>query len=396
MVEPPNDASKALQVTLKVGGRAIAHHVARPGERLLPDTPVDLVSEAGTRTFRVSGASGRMEVASGAPLRVEDGEFAVHIEVVPRFRLPRFGFDQGFIVLPYLSVATGLLVAQIALLSILYAASASGGGAGLEPSAEFLARLLRGDTEGEATGVIARVEAPRPPGEKIEGFYLPAGHAGPVTHMGGGANVGRAVRIGSPKRNATPAAAPAPGPGGDLDVVSPAPDASADGVADAADLDDATEERSDQPVAVHVTEGWGLSDWYDTEDARQDARDIEQQLRLAQRVLAIDPNNPSALMVRSYYEYLAMDYPAATKTYEELRRQMPEEPAAWNNLALVYKRLGDYQTEEQLYRVALELSPDDDHALVNLALCLGHQGRFDEAWAIMRKLDRLNPDDPEE
>ena len=99
-------------------------------------------------------------------------------------------------------------------------------------------------------------------------------------------------------------------------------------------------------------------------------------------------------MVRSYYEYLAMEYPAATKTYEDLRRQMPEEPAAWNNLALVYKRLGDYQTEEQLYRVALELSPDDDHALVNLALCLGHQGRFDEAWAIMRKLDRLNPDDP--
>ncbi len=392
-VVEPRDAPRALLVTLRVAGRAIAQRVAEPGERLLPDTPVDLIAAEDRKALAVLGSAGRTEVTPDGPVHVQSGDFAVDIQSVRRFRLPRFAFDQGFVVLPYLATATMLLVAQFAFLSLAMQAAAGGGG-GFEPSAEYLARLLRGDTDGESTGVIARMDQARPAGEKIEGFYLPSGHAGPPTKAGGGANVGRAVRIGNPTKGGAPAAAPAPGPGGDQEVISPAADASADGVADADELEDPSEEVTDQPVAVHVTEGWGLSDWYDTEDAREDAKEIEQALKLAHRILKIDPDNPAALSVRSYYEYLAMDYPAATRTYEKLREAVPEDPAAWNNLALVYKRTGDYQTEEQLYRVALSLAPDDEHALVNLALCLGHQGRFDEAWAIMQKLDRINPDDP--
>lgn len=393
VVEPPSNAPKALLVTLKVDGRPIAHRVSGPGERILPDTPVDLVASDDPRPFEVSGAAGTVSV-TGGPVQVQANGFEVALEVVPRFRLPRFVFDGEVLVLPYLTIATLLLIAQFTLLSLLWQANAASGDAGFEPTPEFLARLLRGETEGEDRGAPARIDAPRPEGEKIDGYYLPAGHAGPITHMGGGANVGRATRIGDPHKKSAAPAAPAPGPGGELDVVTPAADASADGAADVDPLADPTEKPSDQPVAVHVTEGWGLSDWYDTEDAREDAKEIEDQLRMARQILRIDPDNPSALMVRSYYEYLAMDYGAAQKTYDHFRELYPEEPAGWNNLALVYKRLGDYQKEEELYRVALELSPDDDHALVNLALCLGHQGRFPEAWAVMEKVERIKPGDP--
>ncbi|MFN7146953.1 MAG: tetratricopeptide repeat protein, partial [Myxococcota bacterium] len=103
---------------------------------------------------------------------------------------------------------------------------------------------------------------------------------------------------------------------------------------------------------------------------------------------------PNGLSIRAYYEYLAFDFEAAKRTYERFTQLYPEEPAGWNNLALVYKRAGEYQKEEELYRVALGLSPEDDHALNNLAVCLAHQGRYDEALQIMERLEVLVPDDP--
>jgi len=369
----------------------VAHRVAAPGEVLLPDTPVELTSTRTGGELHVQGPDGGVPVAPTA--RLEHRGFDVEVGLVPRFRLPRFRWGQGDVALPVLMLASALFVAQLTLLQAVYVAT-NGGAGGFEPTPEYLARLLRGDHAGEAEGVIARLERPRPAGEPIDGFYLPAGHAGPPSEAGGGRNVGDRVRIGNPDP-APGGAEPAPpvGPGGELDVVVPNLDAAQDGLADA-DLAAEQDAGDRQPIAVEVTEGWGLSDWYDTQDAREDAKEIEQQLELARRILAIDPDDPNALMVRSYYEYLAMDYTAARRTYDRFRTLYPEDPAGWNNLALTYKREGDYVKEEELYRVALSLAPDDDHALVNLALCLGHQGRFEEAWAVLDKLEHLRPGDP--
>lgn len=80
--------------------------------------------------------------------------------------------------------------------------------------------------------------------------------------------------------------------------------------------------------------------------------------------------------------------------YQKYVGLFPEDPAGYNNLALTYKRLGEYDQEESLYREALELDPLDDHVLNNLAVNLAHQGRTEEALEIMDKLQVLTPDDP--
>lgn len=387
---PPSRAPESLLLTVRVGGRAVDTRVTGPGERLLPDYPVELAAHREAGGFVVEGGGERVSVDGASSAAVHAGRVEVVVGVVRRFRLPRLRVDEGDVLLVQLLVAMALLGLQLALVSALFAASA--GGAGFEPTPEYLARLLRGDTEGAESGAIARLEAPRPTtGEPLESFYLPAGHAGPITRMGGGGNVGRERRVGSPNPPPPAAAAAVAGAGEEVPVDAVA-DADVEGATDGDEA--STDPVDEQPVAVEVDEGWGFTDWYDAQDARADAREIEEQLRVAREVLKIDPDHPQALMVRAYYEYLAMDFAAARRTYERFTRLYPDDPAGWNNLALTYKRTGEYVEEERLYRIALALEPYDDHAMVNLALNLGHQGRFEEALDIMAQLDRIKPDDP--
>ena len=72
----------------------------------------------------------------------------------------------------------------------------------------------------------------------------------------------------------------------------------------------------------------------------------------------------------------------------------PDESAGYNNIALAYKRLGEFRTEEAYYRLALSLDSQDTHALNNLAVNLAHQGRFEEALAIMERLEELEGIEP--
>lgn len=109
--------------------------------------------------------------------------------------------------------------------------------------------------------------------------------------------------------------------------------------------------------------------------------------------LRIDPNDPFAITTLGYYAYLAENYTLGEAAFQRYIDDFPEHPAGYNNLALIYKRTGDYRTEEALYRKALELDPTDDHVLNNLAVCLAHQGRFDEALEIMAQLEVLTPND---
>lgn len=387
-LRPPARAPEALLLTVRVNGTAVESRVAGPGERLLPDVPVDVSAiRAPEEGFVVRGAGEERPVRAASPATLHAGAIDVEVGVVRRFRLPRFAWDQEDAVLPVLLAAMTLLGLQLTLLTMLFAGG--GGASGFEPTPEYLARLLRGDTEGAEQGVPARVESARPrTGDPIESFYLPKGHAGPITTMGGGRNVGPRRRIGSPDAVAPAAAPDTPGP---LPEELP-PDAVAEAALDAGN--EAAETEDEQPIAVEPNEGWGFTDWYDVQDARKEAKEIEEQLRIAREILAIDPDNPQALMIRAYYEYLAMDYAAARRTYDRFTRLYPDDPAGWNNLALTYKRTGDWKKEEELYRIAISLDPVDDHALVNLALNLGRQGRFDEAWQIMDQLEVLRPDDP--
>lgn len=385
------DGTNALQLTLRVGEFAIDSRVsAREGE-ILPDAPIPLTARKVPGGWVVEGPDGARRLGARDSLAIKQGEIEVHLSPVRQSRFSRFHLEQGDVVLPVIMLATTVLVLQIGLLWQALAPE-PGGAAGWEPTPEYIARLLEGQYDGKERGVIAPAAPRRQGGEAIESYYLQPGHDGPRDRIGGGKNVGDAVRDGDADGAEAKREAEAPPVGGEEPkVVEPVPAAEdpGDEVAEEAD-GEAEEER---PIAVHVDEGWGLTDWYDTEDARKDAEEIQRQLELARDVLKLNPDDPNGLSIRAYYEYLAFDFEAAKRTYERFTQLYPEEPAGWNNLALVYKRGGEYQKEEELYRIALGLSPDDDHALNNLAVCLAHQGRFDEALQIMEKLEVLTPDD---
>jgi len=171
-------------------------------------------------------------------------------------------------------------------------------------------------------------------------------------------------------------------------------DNSEDAEDEVVEVDDPDEADDDGMVAAEEAEGWGVRDWYDAEDKVRDELEIDAMTRLAKRILKINPNDPEALSILSYYQYLSEDYEDAEATYDKYINILPEDPAGYNNKALIYKRKKKYDEEERLYRVALQLEPDDSTALNNLAVNLGHQGRFDEALEIMKKLEVATPDDP--
>ena len=137
-----------------------------------------------------------------------------------------------------------------------------------------------------------------------------------------------------------------------------------------------------------------MRDWYDQDDARRDAIRIEAMQTLANRILRIDPNDPEALSMLAYYQYLNEDLEGAVETYDRLIDQDPEGAAGYNNKALIFKRRGQYEEEERLYRVALTLQPNDTTAMNNLAVNLAHQGRHEEALEIMETLEVMDPGEP--
>ncbi len=388
MDRPPDPAASRdglLSVVLRVDGRPVDARVSVRGDAL-DDVPFGVHARRTSEGWQVEGPDGARAVGGEeSPVALQSGAVRAEVSVVRRERPRRFGWVQGDAVLPLLSTALGVLLLQLGLLRGCVAAVTGSGTQGPpEPSPEFIARLLEEQFDGAEEGVLAKPAERPATGDSIKNYYLPPGHAGPTTHMGGGRNRGPTTRDGSADggSRATPRVPrygqePMPE---DVPAATPA---------DAL----AKERGDDQPIAVHVNEGWGLTDWYDTQDARQDAHDIEDKLRFARQLLRIDPNDAYALSVRAYYEYLAMDYKAARRTYERFTVLFPADAAGWNNLALVYKREKRYAEEEALYRKALELDPMDDHAINNLAVCLAHQGRTDEALVLMEQLDALVPGD---
>ena len=269
----------------------------------------------------------------------------------------------------------------------------SAAGADQALMAEYLERILQNDLDGYEDGVLVRKE--RETGDRAnDSIYMPAGDKGPKDKMGGAEETALTPqreysdeeKMPSPKKSkellanddvGTPVALP-----GEVSEAEDEGEEESDAVAE--ELNPAAEEE----------EGWGVRDWYDAEDKVRDDMEVDAMTRLAKRILKINPNDPEALSILSYYQYLSEDYEDAKETYDKYITVIPEDPAGYNNKALIYKRLKQYDEEERLYRVALTLEGDDTTALNNLAVNLGHQGRIEEALAIMKDLEVRTPDDP--
>ena len=264
-------------------------------------------------------------------------------------------------------------------------------------TAEYLARLLKEDHDGEDAGYQQFEKGPDG-AKKERRIYLPAGNEGPIEDKGGAADTSREP-IRTPKEDDLPLPPQkkeekmplyAEDVGTPLEV-EPEEQEAVDGVVDVDVPVEDSEPALDAPAEEE--EGWGIQDWYDEQDEAMDNLEIDLMIRAARHRLRIDPDDPSALSILSYYQYLAADYDAAIDTYDRFIELYPEDAAGYNNKALIYKRRQDYDREEALYRVALAIEPNDVTALNNLGVNLAHQGRYDEALSVMRQLEMLDPDD---
>lgn len=353
------------------------------------------------------GATRRLE--PGGVLNVVAGDLSVTLRVAEAPALRRFalgspdGWLPWFVVVCTLSLVTSQVEVFVENLCPWFGVNCpvpheAGGASGID--AEYLARLIRHDYAGSEEAMpAARKRAERT--EKSAPAWLPAGDAeGDLNHLGGAREVDSTPqRVKPTATDSVPAAArrrtptaPPPEP-----AVAPvaAPQAD-DGTGDDAEGIAAEAPPTEDPKepAAPLTEvelGWGVPDWM---QAEPEEKQIEYVIDRAQRRLRIDPDDPGAVSTLAYYEFLAEDFDAAEKSYDRLIAMFPEDAAAYNNKALIYKRKGEYTREEGLYRLALALDPGDTTALNNLAVNLAHQGRFDEAVRIMKELEATLPDDP--
>ena len=254
----------------------------------------------------------------------------------------------------------------------------------LEPSPELIARYLRQEFGGAATGQVAYVDRNQQFREKPL-VYLPAGSPGPLDRAGGGTHVSDTLSRRAPTNEATPDQNRTRTPDANKPEIAPRPGQQPLMVAaDEPPIDDKITPRA----SIERFVGWGFHDWLDVAESTPAAdREMVERLRLAQEIMRIDPNDPFALLTVSYYAYLSENHQLCRDLYKRYIELYPDDAAGWNNLALSYKRTGEYDEEEKLYRIALSLEPGNTNTKNNLAVNLAHQGRYGEARDLMGQLN---------
>ncbi|MEL6348003.1 MAG: tetratricopeptide repeat protein [Myxococcota bacterium] len=349
-----------------------------------------------------------------------DNDVQVEMDLVPRIYAPR-GSSNPFGDVALLSMVLMLMVGvgQARLLYLLLMPDGFGGGGEpeFEASPELIARLLERDFDG-AEEVYAQQRVDRQEYDyQIESDYLPPGNDGPTDRAGGGSQMGEEISREDEKTSRGDDANPKP----DLPEEDPAEDVVAEPEAlpelervedeapdllleaerealaavDAQDIGSRGEDETDTPPPMERFIGWGFRDWFDVQDARRESvEELAWQLEMVRERLRINPDDPYAINLLGNYAYLAENTELSRESYERYIKLYPDEPLGYNNLALTYKRSGEYVVEEQLYRTALEFDNADVHVLNNLAINLARQDRFDEAVAIMEDLEQLDPDNP--
>jgi tetratricopeptide (TPR) repeat protein len=400
-------------VAVRLQGSVVAEEIHRFGRfRIRLGRTVPTVSGARFATARwldrdaveIAPADGpKRRVAVGEAWRWEQPNgVSVDVRVVPAQHLPVRVASSGDLTFLLTFAMLSALAAQIAFVLALLFPYGGQEAQGTMPTPELIARLLQHDYDGAEQGYEEEVERPEF-AERSGDVYLPSGNKGPLDRDRGGEKQGPIV-VRSDPTDEEAEQAPAPLP--ESPEAMDAPETATETEAIAANAPPEPEAPEDpQPAKERVPKtapadpverfiGWGFRDWMDRGAAREMDPDLERTLTVARVRLKIDPDDQYAIQIVGYYAYLAEEMDLSQAMYQKYTTLYPDDPAGYNNLALTYKRQGEYSQEEALYRRALEIDPIDDHVLNNLAVNLAHQGRTDEALEIMDDLELLTPDDP--
>jgi tetratricopeptide (TPR) repeat protein len=402
-----------LWVTVRLQGAVVAEEIHRFGwwrVRLGRSVPTDSGGRFATARWLDRSA---VEVApeQGEPRRLAVGDawrwerpngVSVEVGLVPAHHLPVRVASSGDLTFLLTFAMLSALAAQIAFL--LFVMFPGGAAAPVpDPTPELIARLLQEDYAGAEEGSLQEDVARPELSEPGASYYLPSGNKGPLDRYRGGERQGpEIVRTQPTDEEREPVARELPESPDAVDESETATETetlAADAPPEPQAPQDPQRTRVRVPKAAPADPierfiGWGFRDWMDRGAAKDVDPELERTLTLARVRLRLDPNDPYALQVVGYYAYLAEEMELSRAVYQRYVTLNEDDPAGYNNLALTYKRLGEYDEEEALYRRALELDPVDDHVLNNLAVNLAHQGRSDEALEIMDRLEVLTPDDP--
>lgn len=91
----------------------------------------------------------------------------------------------------------------------------------------------------------------------------------------------------------------------------------------------------------------------------------------------------------------AQDWKGAIKLYEKALKEDPKFVEAYDNIAVCYRRLGDFENAIKNYNKSLELYPNGAMAHQNLGLIYGIQKEYDKAINEYKEVQKINPEDPE-
>lgn len=120
---------------------------------------------------------------------------------------------------------------------------------------------------------------------------------------------------------------------------------------------------------------------------------LERRIGELQQAAAADTSNPTAQYTLGNALFDAARYVEAKDAYQSAIRLKPDYAAAYCNLGLCLRVLGQVDDAIAAYERALELQPDDQTSLTNLIAALRAKGDIATAEARLRKLAELRPDD---
>lgn len=117
-------------------------------------------------------------------------------------------------------------------------------------------------------------------------------------------------------------------------------------------------------------------------------------LEAYQRILALDPDNETALCVIGNLLADKGDTDAAIAIFHRLLRAHPGAAEGWFNLGYLLEKRDDLAEAERCFRKAVELKPSLDRAWYGLGLTLIREDRLLEAIEALRRNTKLQPFSP--
>jgi tetratricopeptide (TPR) repeat protein len=119
-------------------------------------------------------------------------------------------------------------------------------------------------------------------------------------------------------------------------------------------------------------------------------------LKIRQRVdrtLALNPASASAWILQGRYNLMTFDYPQAIRDFRKADSLEPNKAVVQYNLGVVYYKLKDYDTAEQYFRKAIQIS-DYLEAYLYLGALYKEKGEYEKALEMFRyRVARKQGDD---